>query len=186
MPTLDLATNTIDKTKFFNRVRSKIIEQALEGVFDQASWNKIMTIEDCFSWTDDNGDTYYNGVILLFLVMDTVNPTTKVSMQNLRNKIAKANSALFQHDIPEMLKYIKNQYDLIMEMGETHDNLLINTFDAILSALNTQFIMFFSQEKMRWEAGKVHTFKSLSEIAKSICNNMVTNNKWDAVYPKDA
>ena len=101
------------------------------------SWNKMMTMKDCFSWTDANGDMYYNGVMILFLVMDIVNPTTKVGVQNLRNKIEKGNSALFRHDISEMLKYIKSQYYLIMEIGETHYNLLINTFDAILSALNT-------------------------------------------------
>ena len=94
-------------------------------------------MKDRFSWTDANGDTYYDGVMILFLVMDTVNPTTKVGVQNLRNKIAKANSALFRHDIPEMLKYIKSQYDLIMEIGKTYNNLLIDMFDTILSTSNT-------------------------------------------------
>ena len=48
--------------------------------------------------------------------MDIVNPITKVGVQNLRNKIIKVTSALFQHDISEKLKYIKTQYDLIIEM----------------------------------------------------------------------
>ena len=46
--------------------------------------------------------------------------------------------------------------------------------------------MFFSQEKMRWEAGKICIFESLSEMTKSMYNNIVMNNKWDAVDPKDA
>ena len=75
--------------------------------------------------------------MILFLVIDTVDLTIKVGAQNLRNKIAKANLALFQHNISEMQKYIKNQYDLIIEIGETHENLSINTFDAILSTPNT-------------------------------------------------
>ena len=58
MSTLVPTTNADNKTKFFNRVRSKIIAQVLQGVFDQTLWNKIMTMKDRFSWTDANSDTY--------------------------------------------------------------------------------------------------------------------------------
>ena len=40
---------------------------------------------------------------------------------------------------------------------------------------------------MGWQEGtKVRTFEDLAEVAKNVCNNVVTTGTWDAVDPKDA
>ena len=129
---------------------------------------------------------FYGDVMIACLLMDTYNPCTKSCAQVLRNKIANSTYTNFKYDILEMLNDVKITWNLITKKGETHDNLLSNTFDALLTTSNTRFYMFLHQQKMRLEAGKACTFESSSEKEKNVHNNMVANNQWDSVDPKDS
>ena len=133
---------------FCNRARSKMISQTLEGHYDQASWNKIMNKKKYFTWCETSGEIFYDGAMICKIVMDLCNPETKVGAQSLRDKITEAKSATFKHKIPDMLEHIKSTTDLIEDMGETHDNLLKDTFSALLTAPNAHFTQFFEHEKM--------------------------------------
>ena len=85
-----------------------------------------------------------------------------------------------------MLEHIKSTIDLIEDIGETHHNLLKNTFGILLSTPNTRFTQFFEHEKMLWEVGKTYDFDALDNIAKTVHNNMCTNKTQCIVDPKDA
>ena len=74
------------------------------------------------------------------IIIGICNLETKVGVQVLRNKIAETKSATFKHKILDMLEHIKSTIDLIKKMGETHDNLLKDTFRALLTAPNTRFV----------------------------------------------
>ena len=64
---------------------------------------------------------------------------------------------------------------LITDQGETHDNLMKDSFNALLNVPNTEFHQYFSLEMMGWQGGtKVHTYEDLAEMAKTIYNNMIT------------
>ena len=186
MQTLDPANNQEYRAMFYKRVRSKMISQALEGHCNQVSWNKIMNKKKYFTWYETSGEIFYDGLMICKIVMDICNPETKVGVQVLRNKIAETKSATFKHKIPDMLEHIKSTMDLIEEMGETHDNLLKDTFGALLTAPNTRFTQFFEHEKMLWEAGKHYDFDTLDSMAKTVYNNMCTDQSWNALDPKDA
>ena len=74
----------------------------------------------------------------------------------------------------------------IEDMGETHDGLLKDTFDAMLTAPNASFASFFTQEQTRWEARKPYDFDELDSMATAVNNNMFSNKTWSEVDPKDA
>ena len=173
LPDLDPANVASDREKFYKRVRSKIIALHIEGFLTKDAWSDILTDKDKFAWCDSNGDVFYDGPMIIKVMRDACNPDTKVGVQVLRNKITNANSAGYAHDIPKMLKDIKMNMDLIRDLGETHDNLLEDAFNALLSAPNSRFVDYFDKQKLAWQGGTVTcTFQTLSETAKSMCNNM--------------
>jgi len=180
-------TNNDHKRMFFLRVRSQMIAQKVFGTFDQASINKLMTMKKKFTWKDSNGDNFYDGLAMAYLIVLECNPETKISVQVLRNLISSTKASEYSNNIPDILQHISSTMDKIVEMGETHDNLMKNTFDALLTAPNTVFHQYFTLEKMSWQGGtKTYTFDQLSEVAKTIYNNMVSNGTWNDVDPKDA
>ena len=65
--------------------------------------------------------------------------------------------------------------NLIHDLGEIHNILVKNTFDTLLTALNSRFYQFFSMERTRWESGKYYDYNSLANYTRSIYNNMVLN-----------
>ena len=81
--------------------------------------------------------------------MDIDNHDVTVGAQVLRNKISNENWATFNNEIPKRLKHAKKTMDLIRDLGETHSNLLTDTFNALLSAPNSRFADFFDKEKLR-------------------------------------
>ena len=145
-----------------------------------------MTRKKYFTWYTTMGEDFYDRVMMSYLLMDTCNSETKVSIQVLHNKITGTKSADFSYKVSKMLDHISSMMDLISELGETHDLLFKDTFDALLSISNIRFYQFFEMEKLRWKSGKQFDFDSLLNIAKSIYNNMVSNQSWDSVDPKDA
>ena len=186
MPDLDPANNPDHKIQFFKRVRSQMIAREIEGIINSNSWTQLMIRKKHFTWYTTMGEDFYDRVMMSYLLMDTCNPETKVSIQVLHNKITGTKSADYSYEVPKILDHISSTMDLITELGETYDSLLKDTFDALLSIPNTKFHQFFEMEKLRWESGKQFDFDSLSNIAKSIYNNMVSNQTWDSVDPKDA
>ena len=164
-----------------------MIAQAIQGRLDQASLNKLMIVENFFAWHDSNGDMFFDGVMMLYLVMVECNPETKVGVQVLRDKISNTKSAMFDHDAPRMMEHIASAMILITDQGETHDNPMKDYFNALLTVPNTEFHQYFSLEMMGWQGGtKVYAYEDLAEMAKTIYNNVVTTGTWDAVDSKDA
>ena len=65
---------------------------------------------------------------------------------------------------------IKN-HDGIVEAGETHDNLIKDDFDTILSSSNSAFHRHIEIQQTKWETGKDFTFTQLSLKERTTCNN---------------
>ena len=184
---LDPANDPDHRIMFYKRVRSKMISQRLQGRLDAESWATLMTEREKFSWFEQTGEVFYEGGTMMKLIMDTCNPQTKVGVQNLRDKIAQAKSADFGHDVGKMMTYIKEQMTLIHEMRETHDSLLKDSFNAILTVPNSEFTRFFSLKRTAWQSEEeTFTFDKLSAMAKTVYNNMVSNNTWNCVDPRDS
>ena len=95
LPDLDPANNADDKRKFFMRVRSQMIVQALEGILVPESWIQLMIQKKVFIQYTSTGNEYLDGVIMVKVLIDYCNPDTKVSIHILRTKISKTKPAAF-------------------------------------------------------------------------------------------
>ena len=119
------------------------------------------------------------------LLMNICNPETTIGAQVLRDEIKSANYAKFNHHFVKILEFIKVKMDMIIDMGKINNNLLRDTFDALLSVRNADFVKHFSSKKLKWKSGKSCIFLKLFAAAKAICDNMKTNKTWNAFNPKD-
>ena len=70
-------------------------------------------MKEHFYWIEPNVDTFYDRVVVIFLIMDTLNPATKVDAQTSKNKKNQKNSSNFNNGILEMSKCVKRTYNLI-------------------------------------------------------------------------
>ena len=74
-----------------------------------------------------------------------------------------------------------------MEIVETHDNLLKDTFDDLLTVPNTICRNYFELENVSWQGGtKTYTYDQLAEVAETTHNDVVSNGTWDSIDHKDA
>ena len=85
-----------------------------------------------------------------------------------------------------MLEHIASTMTNITDLGETHDNLMKDTFEAFLVAPNMEFHQYFSLQKLSWKGGtRKFTCEKLAHLAKTIYNNVVSSSAWNVVDPKD-
>ena len=67
-------TDVAHKQQFYKRVRSQMIAQDIRGCLYQASINMLMTVKKKFSWHDSNVNIFFDGAMMLHLVMVEYNP----------------------------------------------------------------------------------------------------------------
>ena len=96
-----------------------------------------MTHKDAFTWFNINGESVHDGAIMVYLFVVECNPETKVGMWVLRKSISSTKSLLHENNISEILENIASTITRIRDLGETHDNLIKDTFEALLTEPNT-------------------------------------------------
>ena len=178
--------NEAHKDLFYKRIRSKIIAKTIEGRITKASWTNLMTRKNLFAWRTPIGDDFYDGPTMLKMLMDDVNPDARVGVSDLKSSIRKARLPAFQHNVFNMLSNMKNNYDLIIEAGETHDDFIGDIFTALMSSTNSSFTRFVEHQKGKWDTGKDITHEKLILKANALHSNMVANKTWNIMDPKDA
>ena len=99
-----------------------------------------------FMWKDSNGDNFYDGFAMEFLIELECKLETKASVQVLRDQISSAKVLALNSNIPDMLEHITSVMVRIREIGETHDNLMKDAFDALLTIPNTACHQYFQPE----------------------------------------
>ena len=183
---LNPKTSEIDKKKFYQKVRSTMISKAIKGYFNHTTISKLENQSSKYRWIDANGQFFDDGPTMLKLLMDECNPSIRVGVESLKLKIE--NTRLQQHnnDVSKCMQSIQTNYRLILEAEGTHDNLIRDVFNALLSSNNTNFHNYFNLEKMKWQSGKEYKYEELCKSACDIYTNMKTNGDWTRVDPKDA
>ena len=175
-----------DKIKFYLKVRSKMIAKVINGHFTIASLTNLRNSSDKYRWKDANGQYFDDSPTMLKILLDDCNPSTRVGVEDLKKKIEGARLANFKHNVSKCMDYIKSNYKLILEAEATHDNIVRDIFNALLSTNNSNFHNYFSMERIRWEQGADYRYDVLCESATAIYNNMKASGEWEKVDPKDA
>jgi hypothetical protein len=142
--------------------------------------------ESLYLWKSSTGEFFYDGGTMLQILVEKVNPTTRVGVVNLKDKIRNCKLANFGHNVRDMLDNIISLNDEIEERGFTHDDLVYDIFQALLSGNNEAFSSFVQRKKDDWDIGNDMTSDEIVTSAVQKYNNMVMQKTWKQTESKNA
>ena len=170
--------HTHHEEQFYRRVRSKMIWKRVVGSISQASKNALMAKKDYFRWQTTTGSFEYDGPTALFLLLEAVNPNTRVGVATLKKKLRDMRLGGYNHNVRELLTAIQTTYTEIEELGFKHDDIVMDMFTALLSTKNQVFKDFIQRKKDSWETGTDFSMHELAEDALNKYNNMLEQRQW--------
>ena len=115
--------------------------------------------------------------------MDLVNPSTKVSVANLKDEIETAKLSSFEHDIKKFNTWFSDKQNLIVkEVGENgYTEYLRCLFKTYLTAIDPKFVEAVTQERRLWMMGRqvdTYEYADLISFALTLYNNRVALSEW--------
>ena len=176
------ASNDDHKKLHYNRVRSKMIAKKLEVQLDAASFKKLTNESKKFTWGN-----YYDGPTMLWIILKTLCPSTIVGVTG--QKLILQNIRLNEHgyNVEEMLSKMQDNYNQIIERGQTHDDYLLHLFLALGSGKNDQFNIMLAGLQTAFEKNpKSITPDDLISQAITKYNNLKELKQWNTVDPNEA
>ena len=133
-----------------------------------------------------NGIASYDGPTMLQLVISTVNPSTRVGISDLKVSIWTSRLVQVQWDVVTLCDKMTADYLLIIELNGKHEDMVLDTYTALLSGKNDIFNNFVQRGKDDWELGKDQNYEDVMNNTTVKYNNMVKQNIWTQTDPKDA
>ena len=123
---------------------------------------------------------------ILWILLQTCNPSTRVGVAELKEDLRKATSAKFKHDVKTLTDDMCSKLRKIREKGQRHDDFHHDLFKALETVPNTDFNPHVREEKRKWVIGGTKTADPLILEVVTIYNNAIASNTWDNKDPKDA
>ena len=182
----DLDGNAIQRSCFYDRVRSDMIAKAIEGHITKQSMKKLRLENRFYEWKGADGTVRNDGPTMLYLLLKSVNPATRIGLSNLKEEIEKATLARFNNNVNDLLNNMSGNYTTILQKGVTHEDYVRHLFRALLSGPNSSLNCYIERCKDDWDTGADVTPDSLIQVAKEKYNNMVAQKEWNKTDPKDA
>ena len=96
---IDPGNDQDDEATFYRRVCLKMIWLRLLGSLSTASENALMAKKHLFCWQKPSGDYEYDGPTALFLVLESVNPSTRVGVARLKKKLRDTRLGGYNHNV---------------------------------------------------------------------------------------
>ena len=189
-----LAINTIapstvpeDRPVFFARIKATMIAARILKSITEASKKSLMNKKKDFLWTDPvTGKESLDGPTMLSIILHDINPDTRVGVYDLKKDIMDARLTKFSNNVKDMLDHMDSQYQQIIQQGHTHEDYVMNLFDALLSSKNEEFRQAIRSEKTNWEKGEDVSADAIITVATAKYNNLRKQKTWNQVDPKDA
>ena len=184
---IDPTTSDPDKRVFYARVRSNMIAQRILGSLTKNSLKNIRAKKKYYTWTASNGETYLDGVTMLQICITIIRPTTRVGVSSVKDAIRDCKLSSFSHNVADMLDHISSLLEQIEDQGGTHDDIVYDTFAALLTTKNDTYRNFVSSLKDDWDT-RTEDFDldSLSARALAKYNNMAKDKSWNTSSDKDS
>ena len=85
------------------------------------------------------GEYIYDGYIILYIFIASVNLNTRVGIRGLKEKIRVAKMSAFNHNVNELLTDITSKYNLIVEQGILYDDIIMDIFNTLFTRKNVEF-----------------------------------------------
>ena len=138
-----------------------------------------------YTWSG-NGIVEHDGPTILWILLQTCNPSTRVGVSELKEDLRQATSAKFKHDVRALTDYMSSKLRKIREKGQKHEDFHHDLFKALETVPNPDFAAHVRDEKRKWEIGGTKSSDQLILEVVTIYNNAVASNRWETKDPKDA
>ena len=192
MRSLDPENNLSDRDTFYSQVNSNVLHQLLTNSLTLSAYSKaIQGRLNLISFEDpDTGAIVVDGPCLLFLIFEKVDPSLAVNVENLRERIESVKLHTFENNVDEMLMFIEEQYEKILNMNKSCESILRYTLTALLSGSCQEFNTYIKSIKGDVDSGfGPHaniTFEQLVVCARKKYLNMKAQNEYNKVDPRSA
>ena len=134
------ATDVGDVIIFHRRTKSTMISKRIKDIITTSSWKSLILHKDKLSWTKTTtSEAKFDGPTMLYLLVSTLNPWTRVGVTEFKNKIQNTRLDNYDQNLKGMLDNIQDSYGYITDLDQTHQDYLTHLFDALLSCRNDVF-----------------------------------------------
>jgi hypothetical protein len=144
----------------------------------EESKKSIRSKSELWKWTSTDGEEFYDGVTMLQILVTKVKPSTRVGLTDLKDKIRSAKLANFSENVADMLDHMNDIYLEILKSSGSHEDFLMDIFNALLTSKNEVFKSFIQRSKDDWETGSNIEPDELIATATEKYNNMVRQKNW--------
>ena len=184
----DISPTTVpaDAKIFYQRVRANMIGTRIIKSLDKSSLTSLKLHENKYLWKTLTGKTMYDGPSMLQILIETVKPSLRTGVSDLKTKLRNSKLSTFNHDVVKMTDKMKTTYNDILKHGQNHDDYILDLFSALLTSNNETFHDFITREQDRYEIGEDILPEELIKSAVTKYNNMVTKNTWKSGESKDS
>ena len=175
---IDPANNEDHRAIFFRRVRANMIGQRILGSLNKQALKSLKTKRHLFEWTQADGVCYLDGPVMLQILLQKCKPSTRVGVSSLKTKIRNHKLANFGYNVVDMLESMDGLRQEIEDLGQTHDDIILDMFTALETGKNEKFATHVDKLRTEWEEGRDFTVDSLTTAATTKYNNLVEAKKW--------
>ena len=192
MRPLDPENNLNDRDTFYSQVNSNVLHQLLVNCLTPSAYTKAVQGRlNLISFEDpDTGALVVDGPCLLFLIFEKVDPSLAVNVENLRERIESVKLHTFQNNVDELLMFIEENYEKILNMNKSCESILRYTLTALLSGSCQEFNSYIKSIKGDVDSGFGQhaniTFEQLVVCARKKYLNMRAQNEYNKVDPRSA
>lgn len=176
---IDPANDPNDRPIFYQRVRLTMIGQFILGLFSKAALNTIVMKKHLYTWRSTNGDVYLDGALMLQIIMDHINPSTRVGVTHLKDLLRDAKLSQHNNNVLSLTEKMDSTYQEILNRGGSHDDYIKDLFEALLSGKNDIFNKYIQDKKTAWETGTEIESHRLIQDAVTVYNNMYVKKTWN-------
>ena len=189
---IDPATVPDDKLTFYNRVHGTVVAQTLLNTLTPGALSNLQLSKHLYTFQDADGNLKQDGPTMLLMLLRKVDPSTAVSIENHRTAIEGAKMQAFKNDVAELISFLEHHHKAIIENGGSYDEetLRRHALNALSSGPNSKFNDFIETITRDIASGigphaKITT-RELFMSSETYYNNLVSQEQWIKVDPKDA
>lgn len=189
MTDLDPANSAPDKAKFYSRVDRTVVMQIIKNGLSPTGWDDLMLQAPKFKYMNPNGEIEYDGVTMMRLIYNIIDPSTVVGFDSVLKKIEQARLSNHGNCVKSMLTSIESLYAILADNNVAPTNYRRLVLDALATGPNADFNNFIQriQDDVESGIGVYHeiTPDTLISASRSKYNNMVDKDVWGLVDPRD-
>ncbi len=173
-----------------NQIKSSCVGAFLYDSLTESAKRQVNAKKSLFYVTDDNGNEYFDGPALFFVIAEIVDPDNHHMVQNVRKQLSSLTVKDFNYSVITMLSEFKVLMDRVHELGGQYpeDDQFLDFWKCVSTHKEKKFAQYVENEKdgYRKLGRKRHSIDyyirdlGLKETA------MRADSQWNVMAPEDA